>query len=145
MSDRVRLRPAADRLDYVETLLDGAGLPTADVQDKPDCFHIGLVDDEPVGAGGVEQLGPDGLLRSVVVAPAERGRGYGTALVAALERAARDEGIETLYLLTTAAAEFFEACGYEPVAREAVPARVRETTQFASLCPDDATAMCRRL
>jgi amino-acid N-acetyltransferase len=141
VSDALELRPAADRLDAVESLLADAGLPTEDVRAKPDCFRVAVVDGTTVGVGGVEPLGTDGLLRSVVVSPAERGRGYGTALVAALEDDAREQGIETLYLLTTTAAEFFAGLGYERIDRESVPVRVRTTTQFAQLCPASATAM----
>lgn len=141
MSDPLCLRPAADRLDAVESLLADAGLPTEDVQQKADCFRIAVVVGTTVGVGGVEPLGADGLLRSVAVSPAERGRGYGTALVAALEDGAREQGIETLYLLTTTAAAFFAGLGYERVDREAVPAHVRATTQFTALCPASATAM----
>ena len=98
-----------------------------------------------MGAGGLERYGTDGLLRSVVVAPGERGQGYGTALCAALEKRAGEGGVQTLYLLTTTAAPFFEACGYDPVPRDGVPTPIRESTEFTELCPDSATAMAKTL
>ena len=145
MSDSLRLHPAADRLAYVESLLAEAGLPTDDVRSKPNCFRVAVVGDAPVGTGGIEPLGSNGLLRSVVVAPSERGRGYGGALVESLADRAREGGIESLYLLTTTAADFFTAHGFQRVARESVPAPVRETAQFDELCPETATVMCKRL
>ena len=145
MSDSLRLYPAVDRIAYVESLLADAGLPTSDVRSKTDCFRVAVVGDAPVGTGGIEPLGSNGLLRSVVVAPSERGRGYGGALVEALADHAREGGIESLYLLTTTAADFFTAHGFQRVARESVPAPVRETAQFDELCPETATVMCKRL
>ncbi|QZP36357.1 arsenic resistance N-acetyltransferase ArsN2 [Halobaculum magnesiiphilum] len=137
---------AAD-LDRVEALLAANDLPTSDVRTGPGRFYLARDGDGDavVGAGGVERYGSDGLLRSVVVERSSRGDGYGTALCAALEDRARRESIETLYLLTTTAAGFFERLGYEPLSREHVPASVRSTTEFADLCPSSATCMRKRV
>jgi len=132
-------------LAYVEGLLSRNGLPSEDVRSKPACFYVGYDGDEPVGVGGLERYGPDGLLRSVVVGKSMRGNGYGTALCAALEDEARDAAVETLYLLTTTAAPFFSDRGYSPAERATVPATVRGTTEFADLCPTTATCMWKSL
>jgi amino-acid N-acetyltransferase len=63
--------------------------------------------------------------------------------VAALADEVRAAGVERLFALTTDAAAFLAAQGFEPVARESVPERIRGTAQFASLCPDSATVMRR--
>lgn len=128
-------------LDRIEALLEANGLPHRDVRAKPECFFVARSGGEVVGAGGVEIRGSDGLLRSVVVGESARGQGYGTALCNALETYARENGVETLYLLTTTAADFFRRRGYEEVARESAPASIRETTEFADLCPATATCM----
>lgn len=138
-----RAEPA--ELDRVAAMLATADLPHEDVREKPGCFSVALADGELVGAGGVEVRGSAGLLRSVVVAEPHRGRGFGTAIVEALEARARAEGVETLYLLTTTAAAFFRERGYEAVPRATAPPAVRETTEFAGLCPDSATCMRRVL
>ena len=137
---------AAD-LDRVEALLAASDLPTSDVRAGAGQFYLARDGDGDgvVGAGGVERYGSDGLLRSVVVEGSSRGDGYGTALCAALEDRARNEGIETLYLLTTTAADFFDRLGYESVPRESAPASVRSTTEFADLCPSSATCMRKRI
>lgn len=140
MCNALELRPAADRPDHIELLLADPGLPTADVRRNPDCFRATVVDDVSGSVGGVE-IPSGGLLRSVAVAPANRGRGSGTALVAASAYDARGRRVETLYLLTTTAAEFFAARGYEWVARDTVPAIVRSTTRFAKPCLASATVM----
>lgn len=135
----------AERLDYVESLLEANGLPSEDVRAKPECFFVASADSQRVGVGGVEDHGSEGLLRSVVVAKPNRGRGYGTALCDALEDRARADGIETLYLLTTTASEFFRRRGYDAVPREYAPSSIRRTTQFADLCPSSADCMKKDL
>lgn len=131
-----------DDLDDVESLLSANGLPTADVHEKQGCFFVATAGGERVGIGGIEQYGTQGLLRSVVVAETHRGAGYGTALCETLEATARADGIETLYALTTTAADFFRGCGYEQVSRDRVPEQIQSTAEFAELCP--ATAICLR-
>jgi amino-acid N-acetyltransferase len=144
-SDLTLRRADKAGLDYVERLLARNDLPTADVRAKPDCFQIAVVDGDRVGGGGVEPHGTDGLLRSVVVERAARGRGIGGALCEALAGVARAEGVATLYLLTTDAAGFFGGHGFERVERDAVPEAIRGTTQFDDLCPASATVMRRSL
>ncbi|WP_121820223.1 arsenic resistance N-acetyltransferase ArsN2 [Halostella salina] len=146
MSDALlTLRPADDALDYVETLLAANDLPTADVREKPDCFYVASDGDERVGVGGVERDGDAGLLRSVVVDRSARGEGYGAALCEALEAEASADGVGTLYLLTTTAAAFFAARGYEVVERDAAPTALRGTAEFDDLCPAAATCMRKSL
>lgn len=154
----VTLRRADDAdLDRVESLLAANDLPHEDVRSGPGRFFLAFSDGVDggsgdsgvvggfVGVGGVEVYRPHGLLRSVVVEESVRGRGFGTALCDALERRARDEGVEALCLLTTTAAGFFRCRGYGEVARGEVPSVVRETSEFAELCPDSATCMGKDL
>lgn len=137
------LRPTGDGdgLRYVETLLERNDLPTGDVRDEPGRFYVARADGDRVGVGGVEVHGTDGLLRSVVVERSARGQGIGSALVGSLESRASESGVGTLYLLTTTAAEFFAGLGYDEIERDRVPHAIRETTEFADLCPDSATCM----
>lgn len=153
---------AAD-VDRVESLLEANGLPHQDVRAKSECFFLAFADEEGsadaegptdaegstdaelVGIGGVETRGSNGLLRSVVVTDPNRGQGYGMVLCDALEGRARADGVETLYLLTTTASAFFRRRGYESVARERVPSGIRQTTEFADLCPSSATCMKKDL
>lgn len=70
---------------------------------------------------------------------------YGTALCDRLEDRASADGVETLYLLTTTAAEFFADRGYVAVERSGAPDAIRGTTEFADLCPSSATCMAKSL
>jgi len=142
----VSLEPATPTdLDRVERLLAANDLPTADVRADAPRFYLARADDAPVGVGGLELHGDAGLLRSIVVADSHRGRGYGTAICAALEACAEQADVETLYLLTTTATDFFGNRGYAVVDRTAVPERLRSSRQFADVCPDSATCMRKSL
>lgn len=135
----------AQGLSYVETLLEENELPTADVRATADCFYVAFDGESRVGIGGLEGYGAVGLLRSVVVDRPYRGEGFGTALCDALESTATDRGIETLFLLTTTAAGFFEARDYLEVDRDDVPDAIRQTREFEDLCPSSATCMRKAL
>jgi len=73
--------------------------------------------------------------------PDARGTGLGSALVAHAESHARSEGISTLYLLTTTAERFFAARGYVAAERAAAPATIRDTREFADICPISSAFM----
>ena len=135
-------RADEETLGYVEDLLMRNDLPAEDIRENPGAFYVARTGDERVGAGGIEQYGADGLFRSVVVEEHARGEGVGTELCVALEAVAREAGVKRLYLLTTTAAGFFAGRGYAEIEREAAPDPIRDTTEFAALCP--ASAMCLR-
>lgn len=128
-------------------LLDGAKLPFEDlIGHELDTFLAATAEDGSLlGAIGLESYGDAGLLRSLVVDSGQRGRGLGVALTRELERRAQEQGIRTLYLLTTTAAEFFPKLGYEPCDRASVPASIAATEEFRSLCPDTAVCLLKRL
>ena len=137
----VTLRRADEEtLGYVEDLLMRNDLPAEDVRENPGAFYLARTGDERVGAGGIEQYGADGLLRSVVVEEHARGEGVGTELCVALEATAREGGVERLFLLTTTAAGFFADRGYAEIEREAAPERVRDTAPRTRSCLEPAPA-----
>jgi amino-acid N-acetyltransferase len=90
-------------------------------------------------------MGATALLRSLAVDAGARGAGSGTALVEAAEGHAIREGVERVYLLTTAADRFFERLGYVRVAREKAPPEIQRTREFSDMCPDTAVLMTKDL
>ena len=127
-------------------LLEASGLPTEDLDPGHFDQFLGCGDESrPTGAVGLEAHGAHGLLRSLVVSPDVRGTGCGKALVAEIEARALEQGLVDLYLLTETAAPFFASLGYDAVERESVPAPIRGTAEFSSLCPDSATVMRKEL
>jgi amino-acid N-acetyltransferase len=130
----------------VEALLASASLPSSDLTPAhlADFFGCGP-ENSPAGIVGIEVHGSVALLRSLAVTEKSRGRGCGKALVAAAEREARARRVRTLYLLTTTAERFFERLGYAGLPREAAPAAIRRTREFAELCPSSSTLMAKSL
>jgi protein-tyrosine-phosphatase/GNAT superfamily N-acetyltransferase len=140
------LKPAsANDLDAILGLLQGAGLPTDGVAGSLADFVVAMREETPIGAGGLEIVDRDALLRSVVVHESERGRGLGERLTAHLIAAARARGLDTLWLLTETAAGFFPRFGFRPVPRERAPDGLKATAEFAHCCPASAVAMARRV
>ena len=85
------------------------------------------------------------LLRSVAVDPREQGQGLGHRLTDAAIDLARTAGAPNIYLLTTTAEGFFPKFGFERIARADVPAGVRTSVEFTSVCPSSATVMRKSL
>jgi amino-acid N-acetyltransferase len=134
-----------DALADVEALLAVNDLPADDVRDDNGAFYVAYDEGDAVGIGSLEVYGSTALLRSLVVRESVRGEGYGGAVCDALEREAREDGVDETWLLTTTASEFFAVRGYDEVPRESAPDAVRATEQFADVCPDSATCMRKSL
>jgi amino-acid N-acetyltransferase len=137
------IRPAeASDLRAVSALVVQCGLPLEGLASR---FGEGYAVAESrgalAGAAGVEVYGPDGLLRSVAVSPAQRGTGMGTALVRDRIAWARTRGLRALYLLTTTAVDYFPRLGFQPAVRDEAPAGIRASEEFAHACPASATLM----
>ena len=129
----VRKRLSAD-LPQVVSLLEAAALP-------PDGLELteGWVAEEEgrvVGHVAAEPTADAVVLRSLVVAPAMRGRGLGLRL---LESAENAMGNRILVLKTETVGAWMQQRGYRRVVLDQVPASLRATTQFAgalcSQCP----------
>jgi amino-acid N-acetyltransferase len=133
-------------LDRVTALLAAAQLPVEDLTATHcrDFFFTGPAD-APTGLVGLEILGDVALLRSLVVAPAGRNTGAGTALVRHAEEYARARGIRGLYLLTMTAEAFFARRGYKRAPRDSAPATIRATKEFAGICPASSAFMSKQL
>jgi amino-acid N-acetyltransferase len=127
-------------------LLAAARLPTEDLTEAH-CEHFFYCGPAtaPVAVVGLELLGDTALLRSLVVTPQQRSRALGSTLVEHAERHARAAGARALYLLTTTAEEFFARRGYRRVERATAPAAIRNTREFAGICPASSAFMCKSL
>ncbi len=132
-------------MEAIHALLEGSGLPTADLARARPEFVVAREGTRIVGVGGLERFGEAGLLRSVAVAPDRRGAGIGPMIVAHLEERARKYGISELVLLTQTAQDFFRWQGYRVIERLRAPASVQASEEFRTLCPSSACCMSKRL
>lgn len=130
----------------VKELLASAHLPTADITpDHMENFFGAWSGSTLEGVVGIEPYGTVGLLRSLAVVAAGRGAGVGSRLLAQAEQYATEKGIRSMFLLTTTAESYFGKRGYSTTSREAVPEAIRNTKEFASICPDSAVLMVKHM
>ena len=124
--------------------LEAADLPTEDLGDGGRAFFAFEEDGKLIGFGGFELYGEDVLLRSVVVLPGVRGKGYGRAVTEAVLARAREAGARNAYLLTTTAESFFVHGGFARIVRVAAPAAILATKQATTIC-STATLLTRSI
>lgn len=143
----VRIDSAAARdIDVIRHLLVQAALPEAGLFDQfPAAYAVARCGPEIVGVAGLETYGRVGLLRSVTVVPGVRGCGVGRTLVAERIIAARASALDAIYLLTTTAADYFQAVGFVPASREKAPSELAASPEFAGACPASAACLVLRL
>ena len=140
------LRPMRpEDVPEVLTLLEEAGLPACGVAEALEGFFVAEAGGRLAGVAGLERHGRDGLLRSVAVSPAWRGRGLGGALTLEILRMAEHEGLASVYLLTETAGEFFPRYGFQRIERSEACDAVRASAEFADLCPASSTVMRRSI
>lgn len=144
-----------DRIEYrigtradaeaVRALLIGERLPVDDLGQAAQEFVVARRGDRLVGCVGVELAGEDCLLRSLAVAPDQRGQGIATALHERAVALASLRGARTAWLLTGTAERYAEAKGFERVERSAAPAAIAALPQFQTLCPSSSVCMRRAI
>lgn len=130
-----------DDLPDVLALLRQCELLEVGVADAIDTFCVARAAGLLVGCAGLETHGDAGLLRSVAVHASMRRTGLGTELVETIVATARSRGLDQLFLLTTAAATFFETLGFRALERSAVPVQIAECWEFRVGCPQTAVPM----
>jgi amino-acid N-acetyltransferase len=121
-----------------ESKLDVLGLKQANIR----LFRL-EENGEAIGVGGLEVFDSQALLRSVAVKKDLQGKGLGKVLVGQIENAAKESGISALYLLTNTAPEFFKSIGYQQIDRDDFAGPLKQTAQFAGLCPISAIGMTK--
>lgn len=132
-------------LRAIEALLSSAGLPLEGVAEHLSHFLVAEREGVLVAAAGLEAYATSGLLRSVVVHPAEKGRGVGAQLVLELLACARTKGLRALYLLTTTAADYFPRFGFVRIERILLPRELHASEELRGACPASAVVMHRPL
>ena len=139
-----RMEYAEAGLDDVEAivgLLKANQLPTSDLSSGKRVFYVARSEKEWVGCVALELYGEFGLLRSLAVTEALRGRGVGKQLVEKAHTEARTMGLKQLFALTTTADAFFVSNNWTLTDRSTVPAAVAQSSEFSSVCPVSAVCL----
>ena len=134
---------AAKKTDLfdIQALLEESQLPSEDCENHLENFLVVELDNDLVGAGGVELYHDIALLRSVVVRTDVRGQGVGAKIFFEVKKYAHRQGVKEFYLLTETAQDYFKNHGFVKISREAAPHSIKQTEQFSGLCSCSATVM----
>ena len=133
--------------DAVIALLEKTGLPPDGIVLHMENFLVvrhpeAVVSPEIlVGSVGLEIYGDSALLRSLAVHPDFQGIGLGTRLVENIIGVAKQKGIIRLYLLTDTAEDYFKRKGFVTVTRDLVPADMKKSIEFTTLCTSSPSMM----
>jgi len=122
-------------------LLATEKLPTDDLPQTLGNFVVAKQGEDVIGVAGIEIYDGYGLLRSVAVSAAYRGKGIANQLLDNIERLAAAKLLREIYLLTETAPEYFSKKGYQKITRAQVPAEVQQSTEFSHVCPQSAIVM----
>lgn len=132
-------------LESLTESLRAEGLPHADLYEPEREFFQLQQGDQLVGYVGIEGATADRLVRSFLVFRSHRREGIGSEALALLELLLVSRGVETLHLLTTTAAPFFQHHGFKIRARTTAPSAIQHTLEFRNLCPASANYMAKRI
>ncbi len=127
--------------ELIVSLLESEGLPVNDLPGDLDNFLVLLNDAKIIGVIGLERYDKSGLLRSLVVDKNYRNKNVASALVAGLEKVADSLELDSIYLLTETAPNYFERKGYKRIERNEVPLPVQSSSEFSTTCPVSAIVM----
>jgi amino-acid N-acetyltransferase len=141
MNLEYRLIQDAESFNTFRSLLRSSNLPADDLNFEKDLLVGYYEGDDLVGTGGLEIYGPYALLRSLSVKLGIRGKSVGSTIAEFLLEEARKRKLKAIYLLTETAHGFFEKKGFRDIQRDEVPAEVKRSSEFTTVCPVSAAAM----
>ena len=140
------IRPATARdLQTASALLAEAGLPLDGFAEHFSNALVATRGSDVVGVVELELYSEFALLRSLVVAPAERGTRLGERLTTDAIALARKSGARDVYLLTQTAERFFPRFGFTAEDRARAPQALRHSEEFRTACPASAIMMHARI
>jgi amino-acid N-acetyltransferase len=121
-------------------LLKKNNLPTEDINPGTQLFVV-EEGDEVIATVAVEYDYNDALLRSLSVSEDKRSSGIGAELVDFIEDYVSKQGVRTIYILATTAANFFSRRGYTLIDRSNVPQFIKDTKEYSVICASSSNLM----
>ncbi|KQS90526.1 MULTISPECIES: arsenic resistance N-acetyltransferase ArsN2 [unclassified Rhizobium] len=137
----IEIKPVSGSDPALKAMLEAVGLPVDDLEEAGRLFFAATENGSLYGVGGLETADRNILLRSIAVASDHRHKGIGRAITENLLDIARKRDVDSVYLLTTTAAAFFENLGFRQVERATASKDILKTRQASSLCPSSAILM----
>lgn len=134
-----------DDLIKINQLLKENNLPYEDINLNKIKIFVLNIDNEICGCIGLEIYSKVALLRSFVVNESHRNNGYGKLIVEYAQEFAIRKSINTIYLLTTTAKEYFSKFNFSIIDKNNVDNQIKTTTEFQSLCPCSAICLKKEL
>jgi amino-acid N-acetyltransferase len=130
-------------LDGIKRLLVASLLPSRDVGGESQRFIVASEGGRLLGCAGLQVAGQDGLVRSMAVHWTRRNAGLGSKLHERLLFEAALAGVQTLYVVTTTAEDFFVGHGFRKTAAHEVPLGLQASEEFTAFVPGGSTVMSR--
>ncbi|UCG03808.1 MAG: GNAT family N-acetyltransferase [Candidatus Heimdallarchaeota archaeon] len=142
----VEITKASEKdLESVYSLLKLVDLPIDGVADNFHNFFVAWERNQLQGCAGVEVYEDVGLIRSVAVHPSFQSHGLGRKLVETIQKFSTEKGLKEIYLLTETAEKFFLKLNYIVIPRNEVNSRVKQSSEFTTVCPESAICMVKTL
>lgn len=133
------IRQATDvDMPKVISLLELASLPTSGISEHINHLYVLEEEGEIIGAVAYEAYHQDALLRSLVISPLARGKGYGRKLMSFILEQAKLDGIRNAYALTITIPDLLDRSGFTEISRSEAPETLRKSEEFRGACPCSA-------
>ncbi len=127
----IRIATEKDLLP-IQRLLARASLSKRGIEQNIDNF---LVVESPakkiIGTVGIEPVGKDGLLRSLVLSSENWNAKVGLNFIELAVAYGKQKGYENLYLLTNSSLPFFEYIGFKILEEKEIPAHLKASEHFS--------------
>lgn len=129
-----------NQISSVKKLLKENNLPVSDLNDSI-TFFAKIEHNTLLAVGGIEKAGKDAIIRSIAVSENYKGKGFGKKITRELLNYAREKKVRDVYLLTTTADNYFTRFGFKKADRASLPAEIKNSSQYSTVCPDTAVVM----
>lgn len=116
----------------IQYLLAKAGLSKQGIEQNIDNFLVACAPNKKIiGTVGIEPLGADGLLRSLVISSESWNAKIGLNFIELAVAYGKQKGYQKLYLLTNTSLPFFEYVGFQILNETEIPENVKTSDHFS--------------
>jgi amino-acid N-acetyltransferase len=132
-------------ISEIENVLSRVNLYSNGVSSTIDSCIVAVDNKKIIGTAAIEYCNKYALLKSFAVHPAFQNKGVGEKLFYNILPLCYQHDIETIFLLTLTASEYFKKLNFQSQDRNRVPKDLSKTYEFQTLCPSTASCLSLRL